>query len=110
MSSITSPRTPDGSDREDLEYAKGGVEVSDSDKSGSFRMGESEGGAWAVGGNIESYKPIAEYEGAHRWDPSFEWEEKEERKLVRRVSLISGMSPQQVPRSGGDFGNKRSGG
>lgn len=86
MSSITPPEPQDASDHDDLEYAKGGVEVSDSGKAGSFRMEESEGGAWAMGGNIESYKPIAEYEGAHRWDPSFEWEEKEEKKLVRRVS------------------------
>lgn len=88
--SITSPKTPDGSERRDLEFAKGAVDVSDSEKSDSFRLGESEGGAWATGGNIESYKPIAEYEGAHRWDPSFEWTEKEETRLVRRVSLISG--------------------
>lgn len=87
MSPITSSKAQDGSDRGDFEYdSKSGIEVSDSDSPGSFRMGQSEGGAWAVGGNIESYKPIAEYEGAHRWDPSFEWEPKEEKRLVRRVS------------------------
>lgn len=31
------------------------------------------------------YKPIEEYEGYHRWDPSFQWEAKEEKKLVRKV-------------------------
>ena len=31
------------------------------------------------------YKPIPEYEGIHRWDPDFEWTEKEERKLIRKV-------------------------
>ncbi|ROV97086.1 hypothetical protein VMCG_07453 [Cytospora schulzeri] len=85
MSISSSPKTPDYSEGKDLEFAKGGIEVSDSDKAGSFRLGQSEGGVWASGGNIESYKPIAEYEGAHRWDPSFEWTEKEETKLVRRL-------------------------
>jgi hypothetical protein len=28
------------------------------------------------------YKPIPEYEGAHRWDPDFEWTEQEERAVV----------------------------
>jgi hypothetical protein len=32
------------------------------------------------------YKPIESYEGYHRWDPQFQWEAKEEKKLVRKVS------------------------
>ena len=32
------------------------------------------------------YKPIESYEGYHRWDPKFQWEAKEEKKLVRKVS------------------------
>lgn len=40
-------------------------------------------------GSFEAfYKPIDEYEGAHRFDPEFEWEEKEERRVVRRVSAL----------------------
>lgn len=36
---------------------------------------------------VESfYKPIPEYEGAHRYDPNFEWKPEEERRVVRRVS------------------------
>lgn len=31
------------------------------------------------------YKPIPEYEGAHRWDPDFEWTEKEEKAVVKKV-------------------------
>lgn len=31
------------------------------------------------------YKPIDTYEGIHRWDPEFEWEEWEEKKIVRKV-------------------------
>lgn len=31
------------------------------------------------------YKPIDSYEGRHRYDPEFEWEAKEERKVVRKI-------------------------
>lgn len=37
--------------------------------------------------SLESfYKPTADYEGLHRYDPEFSWEPQEERKLVRKVS------------------------
>lgn len=35
------------------------------------------------------YKPIDSYEGIHRWDPEFEWEEWEEKRLVRKVCSVS---------------------
>ena len=31
------------------------------------------------------YSPIQQYEGKHRYDPRFQWEPKEERRLVRKV-------------------------
>ena len=31
------------------------------------------------------YKPVSTYEGLHRWDPEFEWDEKEEKRLIRSV-------------------------
>lgn len=34
----------------------------------------------------EFYKPIDTFEGLHRYDPSFSWDPKDEKKLVRRVS------------------------
>lgn len=34
------------------------------------------------------YKPIDSYEGLHRWDPDFEWEEWEETRLVRKVCSL----------------------
>lgn len=37
-------------------------------------------------GSETFYKPIDSFEGRHRWDPEFEWTEKEERRLVRKVS------------------------
>ena len=39
-------------------------------------------------GNESYYTPIEEYEGKHRYDPTFEWEPHEERKLVRKVSNL----------------------
>ncbi|KAL9042208.1 MAG: hypothetical protein Q9214_003850, partial [Letrouitia sp. 1 TL-2023] len=30
------------------------------------------------------YIPIGKYEGRHRYDPKFEWEPKEERRLIRK--------------------------
>ncbi|GAB7350201.1 hypothetical protein MBLNU459_g0861t1 [Dothideomycetes sp. NU459] len=33
----------------------------------------------------EYYKPIDSYEGIHRYDPKFEWDAKEEKKLVRKI-------------------------
>ena len=33
-----------------------------------------------------NYAPIEGYEGAHRYDPNFEWEPQEEKRLVRKVS------------------------
>lgn len=36
--------------------------------------------------SLESYyKPIDSYEGLHRYDPEFQWEPKEEKRLVRKV-------------------------
>lgn len=35
--------------------------------------------------DLRFYKPIASYEGLHRWDPYFEWTPKEEKQLVRKV-------------------------
>ncbi|KAI5370021.1 putative major facilitator superfamily, MFS transporter superfamily [Septoria linicola] len=31
------------------------------------------------------YQPIAEYEGRHRYDPKFQWDAKQERRVVRRI-------------------------
>lgn len=31
-------------------------------------------------------KPIETFEGLHRWDPDFEWEPKEEQRLVRKIN------------------------
>lgn len=41
--------------------------------------------AFETRGNEKYYTPIEEYEGKHRYDPTFEWEPQEERKLVRKV-------------------------
>lgn len=35
----------------------------------------------------ELYVPIEAYEGRHRYDPKFEWDPKEEKRVVRKVGL-----------------------
>lgn len=86
MSKLAPSPSPEGHEAKDLEFAKDAVETSTDSKPSSVRLGESDGGVWASGGGIENYKPIPEYEGAHRYDPHFEWTENEEKRLVRRVS------------------------
>lgn len=86
MSKIAPPPSPEGHEAKDLEFAKDAAETSTDSKASSVRLGESDGGVWASGGGIDNYKPIPEYEGAHRYDPHFEWTENEEKRLVRRVS------------------------
>lgn len=41
------------------------------------------------GGDLDYYKyaPIDSYEGRHRWDPTFEWDPKDEKKVVRKIDL-----------------------
>lgn len=34
----------------------------------------------------EFYKPIDSYEGIHRWDPTFQRTEQEEKQIVKKVS------------------------
>jgi hypothetical protein len=44
---------------------------------------------WETEEAKEIYKPIEGYEGAHRFDPSFQWSPEEEKRLVKIVSLYS---------------------
>jgi hypothetical protein len=34
------------------------------------------------------YKPIEDYEGAHRYDPEYTWNVADEKKVVRKVTLL----------------------
>ncbi|KAI9804247.1 MAG: hypothetical protein M1833_007054 [Piccolia ochrophora] len=40
---------------------------------------------FATAGLTQHYAPISSYEGAHRYDPKFEWTDKEEKRLVRKL-------------------------
>lgn len=44
---------------------------------------------WETDDAKEIYKPIEGYEGSHRFDPSFQWDPEEEKRLVKVVSLSS---------------------
>ncbi|KAF1844765.1 MFS general substrate transporter [Cucurbitaria berberidis CBS 394.84] len=53
---------------------------------GSIAKGGRTGTTFVSSGvDEEFYKPIAQYEGIHRYDPYFEWEPQEEKKVVRKV-------------------------
>lgn len=42
--------------------------------------------AFQTNGLENYYKPIENYEGAHRYDPDFKWTASEERNVLRKVS------------------------
>lgn len=46
-----------------------------------------DGEVFAVGADVQLYEPIAQYEGRHRYDPTAEWTEKEEKILVRKGNI-----------------------
>lgn len=69
------------------------IAKSDYDASGSetdiprsrFGAHKREGVTFDKSGLEVHYKPIDTYEGRHRYDPDFEWEPEEERRVVRKV-------------------------
>lgn len=51
--------------------------------------GYREGATFATRGlRQENYRPVDSYEGLHRYDPDFEWEPEEERKVIRKVTKL----------------------
>ena len=42
-------------------------------------------GTFETVGDDTFYQPISKHEGRHRYDPKFQWEPSEEKKLVRKV-------------------------
>jgi hypothetical protein len=53
------------------------------------------GTTWAANGlKTDSYRPVDTYEGIHRYDPDFQWEPEEERRIVRKVRYLSLTSMQ----------------
>ncbi|KAJ4381288.1 hypothetical protein N0V86_003637 [Didymella sp. IMI 355093] len=44
------------------------------------------GTTWAATGlKNNHYRPVETYEGLHRYDPDFDWELEEERKIVKKA-------------------------
>lgn len=51
-----------------------------------FKAREREGFTFVSEGlGKDHYRPVDSYEGLHRYDPDFEWEPQEEKKVVRKV-------------------------
>ncbi|KAF2224753.1 major facilitator superfamily domain-containing protein [Elsinoe ampelina] len=88
---FSSELTPFLSGPESPRYDSDGLD----DKGGDHKLvplGKSEhalrqrsGNAFATESLEDFHKPIASYEGLHRYDPSFSWEPIEEKKLVRKI-------------------------
>jgi hypothetical protein len=53
----------------------------------SFWQRSTRNGTFDDDGLEEYYVPIEKYEGRHRYDPKFEWNPKEEKRVVRKVSM-----------------------
>ncbi|KAI5295709.1 hypothetical protein KEM52_000457 [Ascosphaera acerosa] len=60
-----------------------GPDVETSDDGSSF----SSEAAFAQDVGSRHHKPIPEYEGIHRWDPTYKWTAEEEQKIVRKIDL-----------------------
>jgi len=52
--------------------------------------------AWETGSLDPDWKPVKGYEGAHRYDPSFEWDQAEEKRVVRKVCCCGNMLTQNT--------------
>lgn len=49
-------------------------------------VGGKRGTTWMTNGlQTDNYRPVDTYEGIHRYDPDFDWEPEEERKVVGKV-------------------------
>lgn len=48
----------------------------------------------SVNSSTNPFKPVADYEGIHRYDPAFHWDTKEEKKIVRKVCDIYDQSAE----------------
>lgn len=53
------------------------------------------GEVFDTAGLEDFYKPISSYEGIHRYDPGFQWQEAEEKKVVRKVGCLSPISSRE---------------
>ncbi|KAF2105343.1 major facilitator superfamily domain-containing protein [Lophiotrema nucula] len=68
------------------DVAKSALDVNGSDRELSKPHPKAnEGRTFTTTGLESHYKPIATYEGIHRFDPDFEWEPAEEKRVVRKI-------------------------
>jgi hypothetical protein len=64
------------------------AETNFGDDNSSTNSGFSEQKTFLTLGLEDYHVPIDTYEGRHRYDPTFRWQEEEEKKLVRKVGNI----------------------
>ena len=70
------------------DVAKSSFHISESNESKPHGNKVRKGTTFETSGLEPYYKPIGKYEGRHRYDPDFEWEPEEEKRVVRKVSLV----------------------
>ncbi|KAH3905515.1 hypothetical protein HBI56_200120 [Parastagonospora nodorum] len=79
---VSSGDVPAASKEIDLTESASGSEIG-VHSSSKGRRGEN---AFSTHGlRQDNYRPVDTYEGIHRYDPDFEWEPEEERKVVRKI-------------------------
>jgi hypothetical protein len=64
------------------------------DDRSSTSSGISEQETFLNAGLEDYYLPIDSYEGRHRFDPTFQWTQAEEKKLVRKVTALKSIRTQ----------------
>lgn len=56
------------------------------DDTNLFKRSDQRGATFDTSSLEEYYRPIDSFEGLHRYDPKYEWDPKDEKRLVRKVS------------------------
>ncbi|KAF2130741.1 MFS general substrate transporter [Dothidotthia symphoricarpi CBS 119687] len=85
---IKSTNEISGHRKTDFEITTGSSNTSSSENipESNLGPGKNERTTYASNGlEKDHYRPIETYEGIHRYDPDFEWEPKEEKKVVRKI-------------------------
>jgi len=81
------------------DVVKSDFHISESNESKPHGNNVREGTTFETSGLEPYYKPIDKYEGRHRYDPDFGWEPEEEKRVVRKVSLVQNDIISRDPRT-----------
>ena len=71
----------------DLKHIGKSEAVVSEDTSNSAQSSLAEDKAFLRTSGLDNEEPIDTYEGKHRWDPSFEWQPDEEKRVLRKIDM-----------------------